>query len=38
MLHSKVVTDNSVDTSTAVIKLVVGQNNENSILALLSPY
>ena len=38
MLYPKVVADDSVDASTAVIKLIVGQDNKDSVLALLSPY
>ena len=36
MLNTKVVANNAVDASTSVIELVVGEDDENSVLALLS--
>ena len=36
VLDSQVVSNNSVDTSRAIIKIIVGQNNQHGILALLS--
>lgn len=36
VLHAEVVSDNSVDANTAIIKIIVGQNDKNSVLSLLS--
>lgn len=36
MLYAEVVADNSVDAGAAVIKLLVGEDNEDGILALLA--
>lgn len=36
VLHTEVVSDHTVDTSTAIIKVIVGKDNQNSILSLLS--
>lgn len=36
VLYTKVVSDDSVDSSTALIELFVGKNNQNSILSLLA--
>lgn len=38
VLHAEVVADNSVDTRRSVVKIVVSEDNENSVLALLSLY
>jgi hypothetical protein len=36
VLDTKVVANNSVDAGTAVVKLLVGKDNENSVLSLLA--
>lgn len=36
MLDSEVVANNSVDASAAIIELIIGKNDENSILSLLA--
>ena len=36
VLDPQVVSDNTVDASRAIIKVVVGENNQYSVLALLS--
>lgn len=38
MLHSEVVTDDSVNSSTSFIKLLVGKNDEHCLLSLLASY
>jgi hypothetical protein len=38
VLDSQVVTDDSVDASAAVIKVVIGQDNQNCVLPLLSAH
>lgn len=38
MLDSEVMADNSVDSSTAIIELLVGKDNQNGIFSLLSSY
>ncbi len=38
VLDTEVVANNSVDTGTSVIKLIVGEDNEDGILSLLSSY
>lgn len=36
VLHTEVVSDHTVDTGTAIIKVIVGEDNQNGILSLLS--
>lgn len=36
VLHSEVVSNNSVDSGTAIIEIVVGEDNQNGILPLLA--
>jgi hypothetical protein len=36
VLHPKVVANDSVDSSTTIIELLIGENNQNGILSLLS--
>lgn len=36
MLNTEIVSDHTVHTCTPIIKLIISENNENSILALLS--
>lgn len=36
MLDSEVVANNSVDASAAIIELIIGKNDENSIFSLLA--
>lgn len=36
VLDTKVVADNTVDTSLTILEIVIGENNQDGILALLS--
>ena len=36
VLDAQVVSNHSVDTSRAIIKIVIGKNNQNSVLSLLA--
>lgn len=36
VLHTKVVSNDSVDANASIIKIVIGQNDKNSVLSLLS--
>jgi hypothetical protein len=36
VLDSQIVTNDSVDASAAIIKFIVGKNNENGVLSLLA--
>ena len=36
VLDTKVVAHNTVDAGTAIIKIIIGQDNQNSVLALLA--
>jgi hypothetical protein len=36
MLDAKVVADNSVHAGTSIIKVVIGQNDQDSVLPLLA--
>jgi hypothetical protein len=38
VLNPQVVTDNAVEAGAAVIEIIVGENDENGILSLLSSY
>jgi hypothetical protein len=38
VLHTQVVADDTVDAGAAVIELLVGENDEDSVLSLLTPY
>jgi hypothetical protein len=38
VLHSEVVTDDSVDSSTSLIELLVGKDDEHCLLSLLASY
>ena len=38
VLHSQVVTDNTVDSGATLIQLLVGENDEHSLLSLLASY
>lgn len=38
VLHTQVVSNDSVDANTSIIKIVIGQNDKNSVLSLLSAY
>jgi hypothetical protein len=36
VLDTEVMPDNTVDTGTSIVQIVVGENDENGVLALLS--
>lgn len=36
VLHTEVVADNTVDAGTSVIEIIIGQDNQHSVLALLA--
>lgn len=36
MLDTEIVADDSIDASAAIVKLLVGENNENGILSLFA--
>lgn len=36
MLHTEVVSDHTVDTSTAIIKVIIGKDDQDGVLSLLS--
>lgn len=36
VLHTEVVSDHTVDTGTAIIKVIIGEDDQNGILSLLS--
>lgn len=36
VLHAKVVSDDTVQANAAVIEIIIGQHNQNGILALLA--
>ena len=36
VLHSEVMTDNTVHSSTPIVKIIIGQHNENCVLSLFS--
>jgi len=38
MLYPEIVTDDTIHTCASIIKIVVGQNDQHSILSLLSLY
>lgn len=36
VLHAQIVADNSVDACASIVKIVVGENDQNSVLSLLA--
>lgn len=36
VLHTEVVAHNTVDAGTAIVEIIIGQNNQNGVLALLA--
>ena len=36
VLHTEVMTDNTVHPSTSIIKIIIGQHNENRVLSLFA--
>ena len=36
MLHTEVVSDHTVDTSTAIIEVIIGKDDQDGVLSLLS--
>jgi hypothetical protein len=36
VLHTEIVSDHTVDTGTTIIEVIVGKDNQNGILSLLS--
>lgn len=36
VLHTEVVADNTVDAGTAIVEIIIGQDNQHSVFALLA--
>ena len=36
MLHTEVMTDNTIHPSTPIVKIIIGQHNENCVLSLFA--